>query len=117
MSSLDDILRSGKGAIPEEKLLAYLEGKLPAEEQRQIEMWLAEEGMESDALEGLQALPPEQARQSVNKLNLHLRKQLTEKKRKHKKLFSDGNMNIVAVVVILLLCLIAYVVVRFAIQK
>ena len=35
----------------------------------------------------------------------------------HKKLFSDGNMNIVAVVVILLLCLIAYIVVRFAIQK
>ena len=53
MSGLNDILNNGKSMISQEQLIAYLEGRLSAEEQHDVELWLAEEGMESDALEGL----------------------------------------------------------------
>ena len=58
MSELDDILKNGnKGKLPEEMLMAYLEGRLNPEQQREVEAWLAAEGMESDGVDGLKELP------------------------------------------------------------
>lgn len=96
--------------LPEDKLLAYLEGKLPPAEQHEVEQWLAEEGMESDALEGLQTMRPEDTRHTVNKLNHNLRKTLLSKKHKRTKLKTDQHI-IVAIAIILLLVVVAYIVV------
>ncbi len=101
-----------KGKLPQEKLLAYLEGKLPPEEQREVEQWLSEEGMESDAMEGLQAMPSTDRKQSINKLNHKLRKTLVQKTRKRRKLSTDYNV-LAAVLIILLLAIVAYVVIRY----
>ncbi len=115
MSDKNDILnfdenKSGS-RIPEDKLLAYLEGKLAPDEQHEIELWLAEEGMESDALEGLKAIQPEEAKHSVQRLNHTLRKTLLHKKRSRRHTKND-HLAWIAIVVILLLAVVAYIVIR-----
>lgn len=118
MSDLDNILtpdpgNGGKKRLSEDKLMAYLEGTLPPAEQHEVELWLADEGMESDALEGLRKLKHNDMLHSVNKLNHHLRKTIFSKKRKRRKLGSD-QFTWVAVLIILLLAIVAYLVIRKA---
>ncbi len=103
----------GKEKLPEETLMAYLEGKLSPAEQHEVEQWLAEDGMESDALQGLQALEPEETKQTVNKLKHELRRTIVGKKRKRRPLKTDYNV-LIAIGVILLLAVVAYIVIRIA---
>ncbi|MCF8450277.1 MAG: hypothetical protein K9G49_10450 [Taibaiella sp.] len=106
---------SGKGnadSLKEEKLLAYLEGKLPPEEQHEVETWLADEGMESDAVDGLQELANVERTQSINSLNNRLRKTVGRKTRKTRKLKTDVNL-LAAVLIILLIIVVAYCVIRY----
>ena len=103
----------GKDKLSEERLLAYLEGTLSPTEQHEVEMWLAEEGMESDAIEGLQALKPEETKHTINKLKHQLHK--TVKGKKHNRRPLNMNLTIwIAIVVILLLTVVAYIVIRIA---
>jgi anti-sigma factor RsiW len=105
----------GKGdaaRLKEEKLLAYLDGKLPPEEQHEVEAWLADEGMESDAVDGLQELAKAERTQSINTLNNKLRKTIGRKTRKARKLKTDVNQ-MAAVLIILLLIIVAYCVIRY----
>ncbi len=115
MSKPNDILSfdSGKNKLPEDKLMAYLEGKLSPAEQHEVEVWLAEEGMESDALEGLKAIGPAETKQTVNKLNHNLRKTLLSRKRKRRPMKTD-HIALIAIAIILMLCIIAYIVIRKA---
>lgn len=117
MSELNDILSDEHGRLPEEKLIAYLEGRLSPEEQHEVEAWLAEEGMESDALEGLQQLAPEETRQSAVRLNNELRKMIAGKKERRKKHIRDNPWSWTAVVIILLLVILAYIVLRMMVGK
>ena len=103
----------GHKTLPDDTLMAYLEGKLSPAEQHEVEGWLAEEGMESDAMEGLQALRLEETKQTVNKLKHELRKTIVSKKHKRKPLKTDYNAWI-AIAVILLLAVVAYIVIRIA---
>lgn len=112
MSELNDILSDNHGKLPEEKLIAYLEGRLSPEEQHEVEAWLAEEGMESDAVEGLQQLAPEETKQSAARLNNELRKMITNKKERRKKQIRNTPWSWTAIVVILLLAILAYIVLR-----
>ncbi len=116
MSDQNNILPSGpengkREKLSEEKLMAYLEGILTPAEQHEVEQWLADEGMESDALEGLQAMKPEETRRSVNKLNHKLRHTLLSKKRRRKPLKTD-HFAWIAIAVILFLIVLAYIVIR-----
>lgn len=115
MSEQDNILpihdHSGKGKLSEDKLMAYLEGKLSPSEQHEVEQWLADEGMESDAMEGLRALSPTETRQTVNKLNHNLRRYILGKKRKRRPLMTNY-LSWIAIAVILLLAVVAYIVIR-----
>ncbi len=97
--------------LSEATLMRYLEGKLSPAEQHEVEQWLATDGMESDALEGLHSLKPEETRHSVSRLNHQLRTTILSKKRKRRKLKTDYN-TIIAIAVILLLAIIAYIVIR-----
>jgi ferric-dicitrate binding protein FerR (iron transport regulator) len=91
--------------------MQYLEGKLSPAEQHEVELWLAGEGMESDALEGLQPLAPAETRQAVSKLNHQLRKSLQKKKPRRRTAKAELN-TLIAIALILLLVIIAYIVVR-----
>ncbi len=100
-----------KQPLTEDKLLRYLDGKLSAAEQHEVEEWLADEGMESDALEGLHTVAPDETKQSVARLNHQLRKTLHTKKPRRRPP-PTNYYTLIAVVVILVLVIVAYFVVR-----
>ncbi|HXS35187.1 MAG TPA: hypothetical protein VN721_00690 [Flavipsychrobacter sp.] len=118
MSEVKDIFPpgGGQGKLPEDKLMAYLEGKLSLEEQHEVEQWLADEGMESDAMDGLKQIEPGQAKMAVDKINHQLRKHLTSKKRARRQI-KDNKWALVAIVVILLLIVVVYVVIKMSLKK
>ena len=93
--------------------MAYLEGKLSPAEQHDVELWLAEEGMESDAVEGLRTLQPGETKHSLGKLKHGLNKTMLGKKSKRKPLRTD-HITWIAIGIILLLTVVAYLVVRIA---
>ena len=116
MSKQDNILPfgpedGGKAKLSEERLMAYLDGKLSPGEQHEVEQWLADEGMESDALEGLRGQKTEDTKHTINRLNHNLRKTMLGKKRKRRPLKTD-QFSWIAVVIVLLLVIIAYIVIR-----
>lgn len=117
MDELNNILSDDHGKLPEDKLMAYLEGKLSAAEQHEVEAWLAEEGMESDALEGLQQLAPTEARQTTARLNNELRKMINGKKQRRKKQIRHTPWSWVAIIIVLLLVILAYVVLRLSAKQ
>ncbi len=97
--------------LTEEQLMAYLAGKLPAALQHAVEHWLAEDGMESDAIEGLKTIDPEETSHIVNRLNTHVKSNLKGKRKRNKTAKNDP-ATIVAVIIILLLSLTAYLVLK-----
>jgi len=116
MSDANDILSFDPhdgGRLSEEKLIAYLEGKLSPAEQHEVEKWLADEGMENDAVEGLRAIQPGQTKQSVSRLNHDLRRTLLNKKRKRRPLQAN-QQTWIAILIILLLVALAYIVIKQA---
>ncbi len=100
----------------EDKLMAYLDGKLLPEEQYEIEKWLSDEGMESDAMEGLRTLPADDSKNAIKRLNQNLDRTLKFKNRKKRQAKPDQTI-LVAIVIILLLSVAAYIVIRFAAGK
>lgn len=116
MSDANNILPSGPGdagkqKLSEERLMAWLAGDLSHAEQHEVEQWLADEGMESDAMEGLRELKPAETKQVVNKLNSQLRKTVSNKKHKRRSRQPD-QFTWVAIAIILLLAIVAYIVIR-----
>ncbi|MBL7718913.1 MAG: hypothetical protein JNL72_08760 [Flavipsychrobacter sp.] len=117
MNELNDILSTGgKGKLPEDKLLAYLEGKLGPEEQRQVEEWLSAEGLESDALEGLQELEVTETKRAVGKINYELRKELGARNKRRSKHLKDNKWSWLAIAVVLLLAIVCYIAIRIAVH-
>ncbi len=119
MSELDNILPpnpdKGKGMLPEQQLMAYLEGRLDAVEQHRVEEWLAREGMEGDALEGLRDIPAAEARNAVAHMNHQLQKDLHKKKKKRRGIL-DNKWSLLAVMVIILLVVLGYIVIRLQVK-
>ncbi len=96
--------------LTDAQLLAYLEGNLPPDEQRQVELWLADEGMESDAIEGLKELDIDDTKRSVHRLNRKLKGGMLRKKRRGN---PGTDLNVIAaILLILLFAVMAYVVIR-----
>ncbi|MCD6010800.1 MAG: hypothetical protein K0Q79_662 [Flavipsychrobacter sp.] len=116
MSEQDNIspLGGGKKNLSDEKLMAYMAGKLSAAEQHEVEQWLAEEGMESDALEGLHGQDHDDTKHTINRLNHNLRQTLHNKKRKRRPA-NNNYTSWIAIVIILMLAVLAYLVIRKAI--
>jgi anti-sigma factor RsiW len=98
--------------LSDEMLAAYLAGQLSPEQQHEVERWLDEEGMESDAIEGLQQMRGDETKLAVSRLNQKLKTQLAGKKRTTKKFYADSQWTFVAIFVVLLLCLLAFVVLQ-----
>lgn len=106
MSDFKDILNEGAGSsskLSDEQLMAYLEGRLSGEELRQVEAVLANEGMEGDAVEGLQQLGTKDAQQLTQQLNAKLQKALGKKRRKRRGMASQQGAMVALVILILLI--------------
>ncbi|MBL7682220.1 MAG: hypothetical protein JNK00_02575 [Flavipsychrobacter sp.] len=110
MSQQDNIWNHNNTKLTNELLTAYLEGKLTAEQQHDVETWMSEFGMEADALEGLQTIPTNESREITNKLNHELQLQLRKKPRRRTKAITDNKWAWAAIAVVLLLCVLAYIV-------
>jgi anti-sigma factor RsiW len=111
MSDYKDIWQDSEheGTLSDEQLLAYIEGRLPEEERRAVEELLSREGMESDAIEGLQALDADEARGMKKRLDISLQKVLS-KKRKARRGIGEQRWTWIAIGIVLILAIVCYAV-------
>ncbi|HEX6333193.1 MAG TPA: hypothetical protein VFZ78_03140 [Flavisolibacter sp.] len=115
---LKDILSSLTPGVDQETLLHYLQGKLTAEEQHEVEKSLASGEFESEAMEGLQQFSnTTKLTLLVDQLNRDLRKRTDRKRRMREKLrLKPDPWLLVAVILVLLLAVISYVIIHRATQ-
>lgn len=110
MTNANDIWPKGSERISEQQLLAYMEGRLSDAERRDVELILSEEGMESDAYDGLAQMAAPDRADSIARINTRLRKKLKKKKRSTPIL--SQYYPIVAVLLIVLLIVASWLVYR-----
>jgi anti-sigma factor RsiW len=112
--NLLNILAGDNPEIDSQKLLDYIRGKLSREEAQEVERALADSEFMNDAVEGLKKVKDEKKlHQYVERLNKQLRTQIRKKKlRRQKRSIREAPLIYFAIAVILLLCLIAYAVLR-----
>jgi hypothetical protein len=119
MEDLTNILKNEDDELNEEKLKKYLSGDISDEERHEIEKQMADSDFINDAVEGLQNVSDKQnLDEYVNHLNKDLHQYISGKKKiKEKRKIKDISWIIIAVIVILLLCVLAYVVIRMQHQR
>ena len=108
--NLKDILSNLNPDIDQETLLQYLQGKLSAQEQHELEKQILGNDFDSDALEGLQEFQNKKNIAAlVDQLNTDLKRRTEKKKRfrERLKLKLDANL-LVAIIIILLLIILSY---------
>lgn len=105
--------------INDEELKKYLSGNISDEERHAIEKKMADSPFVNDAVEGLQQFTSRQKLDEyVNHLNKDLHQYIAAKKElKEKRRIKNLSWIIVAVIIILLLCILAYIVVRMQREK
>lgn len=112
--NLKDILSNLNPEVDQETLLLYLQGKLTAEKQHELEQQMMEGDFESDALEGLHAVQDKQRLLGiVDQLNYDLKKKTKQRKQRSErfKIKSDPSLWI-AIVIFLLLIVISYFIIH-----
>lgn len=116
MSEEMNIPDNGSTPLTEDKLMAYLDGTLPHADRHAVEEWLAHEGMEGDALEGLRSLRASESKESVSRLQHALSRKLNKKTRR-KRRTQPNTQAWVPVLLILLLVLAGYIVLHFVLKR
>ncbi|RYZ29819.1 MAG: hypothetical protein EOO10_05035 [Chitinophagaceae bacterium] len=112
--NLKDILSNLHSEVDQETLLKYLQGKLSAEEQHEVEKNTLDDDFEADALEGLQDFANKaKIAGLVDQLNQELKKK-TEKKNKrvHKRAVTIEPWLLITIVLILLIAVISFFIIR-----
>jgi hypothetical protein len=110
--NLKDILSNLNPEVDQEMLLQYLQGKLSAQEQHQLEKQVMGDDFDSDALEGLEEFKNKKNITAlVDQLNSDLKRRTEKKKRFREKLKLrlDSNL-LVAIVIILLLIILSFII-------
>lgn len=112
--NLKDILSNLNPDIDQEILLQYLQGKLSAQEQHELEKQMMENDFNVDAFEGLQEFKDKKNIPAlVTQLNADLKKRTEKKKRLREKFKLNLDMNlIIALIIILLLVIISYLIIH-----
>ncbi len=101
-----------QGAVSEQQLLDYLNGRLSAEEQHEIEMRLAEHELMSDAEEGLAMVKHKDQLDSVTaQLNANLTDQLKKRRKRKRRDLPNQSLLITTTFIILVLIVIAFMVI------
>ena len=110
----DDILHSEEG-LSDEQLMNYLKGYLSSEDAHDIEERMIDDSFVNDAVEGLQQFSSNKKMDDyVRQLNHHLHQQITaQKQRNYKRRLKDMPWIIQALIIVLLLCMLAYGVIVF----
>lgn len=101
------------GTPPDEAtLLAYAEGRLSAAEQHAVERWLAEDGPEADALEGLQSVSGAEARRLSARINVAVRQRVRKGRPARRGSVVQNRWLLLAVLCVLMLAVLAFLVLR-----
>jgi len=113
-SELFNILSNSNKDIDNQKLMDYLHNKLSDGEKHEIEKLMADSQFMNDAMEGLENIKDKTKLQGyVDQLNEELRIQLEKKKlRRNKNRLPEFSWIYLAIVLILLLSIVAYLVIR-----
>jgi anti-sigma factor RsiW len=113
-NDLLNILSNSNKDIDNQQLMDYLSGHLSPEQLHEVERSMADSEFMNDAVEGLQHITDKKDLQVyVDELNAAMQKSLQKKKlRRQKRRLKDEPWGVVAVVLVILLCIIAYIVVR-----
>lgn len=99
--------------LNEDQLMDYVKGKSSDEAQHIVEKKMNDSSFINDAVEGLQQFSSTEKMNSyVQQINTQLRHRLNEKKRKRKNGITNLSWEIIAVIMIVILCLIGYVIVE-----
>lgn len=117
--NLKDILSHLNPEIDQETLLQYLQGKLSAEQQHEVEKQMMEDDFESDALEGLENFKDKRKLATlVEQLNYELKKKTEKKKKLRQKLdLKIDPWVIVTVIIVLLLVVVSYFIIHRYLQR
>ena len=113
-SDLLNILSNSNKDIDNQKLMDYISGKLSGKDKHEVEQWMIDNNFESEALEGLQAIKNKKDLDAyVTELNKELNKYLQVKRqRRDKKKIKEIPWSYLAIVVVLILIIIAYLVIQ-----
>jgi hypothetical protein len=113
-----NILSESEDDIDIQKLSDYLDGKLSDKDKYEFEKQIADNDFVNDAIEGLQNIPDKKdIESSVEQLNAVLKKQLEKKKRRlEKRRLKEYPWIYISIILILILCIVAYIVIRKALH-
>jgi hypothetical protein len=113
-NELNDITSGGKGPVDDKRLMDYLQQQLSKQDSHELERMMADDPFVNDAVEGLEQFGNKKDLTGyVEQLNRDLQKQLDKKKkRREKRRLPDQQWAYVAIFVLLLLCIIAYVIIK-----
>jgi hypothetical protein len=116
---LKDILSSLNPDIDQETLLLYLQGKLSAQQQHEVEKKIMDNEFAADAMEGLQDFKDKKNIATlVDQLNADLKRRTENKKRFKEKLkLNLDSTLLIAIVIVLLLIVISYLIIHKQITK
>ncbi len=115
MADLADILSDNEDQLNENEVMRYLEGSLSEEDKNAFEKKMQTSGFINDAVDGLKKIRNKQhISDHVHQLNKNLEKQLALKKqRKEKRIIKYLPWAILAALIILIVCVIGYLVIRY----
>ena len=113
-NDLLNILSNGNKDIDNQKLIDYLSGKLNETEKHEVEKLIADNEFMSDAMEGLQQVRNKSNLPAyVEQLNKELQQQVEKRKiRRLKRRLNEFPWIYFTIILILILCVAAYVVIR-----
>ncbi len=107
-----------RGKPPDDAtLLAYAEGRLSTAEQHAVERWLAEDGPEADALEGLRDLPAGEAQRLSTRIDRAVRQRVGKERPARRGKVVQQRWVLLAVLCVLVLAVLAFVVIRMAANR
>jgi hypothetical protein len=112
--NLKDILSNLSTDVDQETLMLYLQGKLSAEQQHEVEKKMLDSEFSNDALEGLQSFKDQQRLQIlVDQLKKDLKQKTTRKiaYREKRKIKLDPWV-IITIILILVLVVISYFIIQ-----
>ncbi len=99
--------------LNEDELMNYIKGKSSAGEEHSVEEKMADSPFVNDAVEGLQRFSsPEKMNAYVQQINDDLHRHLHSKKNRRKKTITNLSWEIIAVIIVIILCMLGYVIIE-----
>src|SRR6185295_15465432 len=112
--NLKDILSHLSTEIDQEKLLQYIQDRLPAETKHEVEKKLVDNEFDNDAVEGLQQIRDKQRIAfTVEMLNRDLKKKTAQKKQRRLRLqIKDQSWLYVVLFIFIILIVLSYMIIH-----